>query len=312
MYYIPKVEALDGYKEYVNKLDINDDPVVFGMHKNANMSYQAQETEKLIRVLVSVNKVKDKAGGQTSNEIVLKYCDQIMNSDEINLATIGLFDIRGDLLLEDDRGLKPPLSTVLLQEVDRFNNLLAIIQNSLEKLIAAIGGTIVMSATLDNVYNSLLSNQVPQLWVENAYPSLKPLYSWVRDLASRVAFFRDWVKNGTPKKFALPYFFFPQGFLTGVLQSFARKNTIAIDRLKFEFRVIDPSKDSLEEAPEGGGVYVVGLFLEGARWDKRKILEDQTEGLMYDPMVPIAFIPTEQKEATGREKKAQRVSQHYL
>ena len=114
MYYIPKVEALDGYKEYVNKLDINDDPVVFGMHKNANMSYQAQETEKLIRVLVSVNKAKDKAGGQTSNEIVLKYCDQIMNSDEINLATIGLFDIRGDLLLEDDRGLKPPLSTVLL------------------------------------------------------------------------------------------------------------------------------------------------------------------------------------------------------
>ena len=100
----------------MNRLDINDDPVVFGMHKNANMSYQAQETEKLIRVLVSVNKAKDKAGGQSSNEVVLKYCEQIMNSDEINLATIGLFDIRGDLLLEDDRELRATLREALSVE----------------------------------------------------------------------------------------------------------------------------------------------------------------------------------------------------
>lgn len=38
-YYIPKVENVEAYKEYVNGFDLNDDPEVFGMHKNANMSY---------------------------------------------------------------------------------------------------------------------------------------------------------------------------------------------------------------------------------------------------------------------------------
>lgn len=83
---------------------------------------------------------------------------------------------------------------------------------------------------------------------------------------------------------------FPQGFLTGVLQNHARKYKIPIDSLSFTFNVtalmdtvpgpsksVEPSSqvDLTEESVEEDGVYVRGLFMEGARWDQEKgILQD--------------------------------------
>lgn len=216
-------------------------------------------------------------------------------------------EIREDLVALDERKLYKPLSTVLFQEVDRFNVLLAIISDSLEKLVAAINGTIIMSAVLDDVYFKLFNNQVPKVWSANAYPSLKPLQSWVKDLRKRIRFFQTWILQGKPhqERFKLPCFFFPQGFLTGVLQTYARENKIPIDTLKFEFRVYDPDKDNSKEDPlEPGSVLISGLYLEGARWDKkRRSLLDQFDGVLYDKMLPIAFIPKEVKPTIGKEMR---------
>jgi hypothetical protein len=49
-----------------------------------------------------------------------------------------------------------------------------------------------------------------QAWARYAYPSLKPLASWVADYHQRIAFMRAWLSEGTPKCFWLPGFFFPQ------------------------------------------------------------------------------------------------------
>lgn len=61
-------------------------------------------------------------------------------------------------------------------------------QTSLETLSKAIAGLVVMSEEMEKVYNSFLNNQVPSLWSNAAYPSLKPLGSWVKDLILRTAF----------------------------------------------------------------------------------------------------------------------------
>jgi dynein heavy chain len=61
--------------------------------------------------------------------------------------------------------------------------------------------------------------------------------------------------------------FFPQAFLTGTLQNFARKNQFAIDQVSWNFNVRDTMTfDNTKEAPTDG-CYVTGFFLEGARWD---------------------------------------------
>jgi len=84
------------------------------------------------------------------------------------------------------------------------------------------------------------------LWEKVAYPSLKPLASWIEDLKKRVEFMRTWLESGNPPCFWLSGFYFPQGFITGVLQTHARKYEIAIDHLSFSFRILDFFEDEIK------------------------------------------------------------------
>jgi dynein heavy chain len=59
------------------------------------------------------------------------------------------------------------------------------------------------------MYFSLLNNQVPKLWVKVAYPSLKGLGSWIRDLKERVKSMSEWLATGGPNCFWISGLFYP-------------------------------------------------------------------------------------------------------
>merc|ERR1711939_59927 len=137
---------------------------------------------------------------------------------------------------------------------------------SLPLLIKALKGLVVMNNELDAMANAIAMSAVPPAWEGKAYPSLKPFANWVDDLMDRLSFIADWVENGIPVVFWISGFFFPQGFLTGAMQNYARKHQYAIDTIGFSFPVIETPWEELKAKPEDGA-YIRGLFMEGARWN---------------------------------------------
>ncbi|KAH8862654.1 Dynein heavy chain 6, axonemal [Schistosoma japonicum] len=185
-------------------------------------------------------------------------------------------------------------------------------QNSLKQLKKAIKGFVVMSEDLEGVYTAFLQNSVPTIWSSKAYPSLKPLGSWVKDLVLRCDFINTWMIRGKPLSFWISGFFFPQGFLTGILQNYARKYDYPIDHLTFNFNVLPyyrnqeeisvaTSKLRLGETLEADktiekpkdGVLVHGLFMDGFRWDDKTMqVTDSILGEMLSIM-PILHMKPE-------------------
>jgi dynein heavy chain len=213
IYYAPKNGDLESYRKYIDGLPLKDAPEIFGMHENANITYQMQESEKIVSTVLSIQpRISSSEAGKTPDEIVIEKAIELKEGlpEKLN-RDMGL----KDMFKLNKEGLLPSLSTVLLQEMQKFNKLLTVMASTLVDLQDAINGIIVMSQELDTMYLSFTNGLVPPNWEEVAYPSLKPLASWYRDLCKRVEFMREWVVNGEPNSFWLSGFFFPQGFMTG-------------------------------------------------------------------------------------------------
>ena len=53
-YYIPPISPVEDYIKYIDQLPMADDPQVFGMHENANIAFQQQESDSMIRTMLSI------------------------------------------------------------------------------------------------------------------------------------------------------------------------------------------------------------------------------------------------------------------
>eukprot|EP01107_Rhizomastix_libera_P011726 TRINITY_DN2935_c0_g1_i3.p1 TRINITY_DN2935_c0_g1~~TRINITY_DN2935_c0_g1_i3.p1 ORF type:complete len:3350 (-),score=861.62 TRINITY_DN2935_c0_g1_i3:62-10111(-) len=292
IYYSPPPGNQKEYTTYLRTLPINDQPEVFGLHENADITYYQASTFMLleqIQLLESGSGASSKSG-LAREKIIIDSANGILER------------IPSSIVLDKPIKLDPMESytTVLAQEIIRFNKLLKVIDSTLHELLNAIKGLVVMSKSLEQMSNSIYDNQVPALWAEKAYPSMMPLSSWVVDLEKRLDFLKKWIKNGIPNVFWISGFFFPQAFLTGTLQNYARKHTVSIDTLSFSFEVIKKPEEELKRPEEG--CYVTGLFLEGARFNRETgFMDESFPKKLYDAF-PVLWLKPQQnrvKPTTG-------------
>jgi dynein heavy chain len=212
-YFAPRPGSLKALTTYFSSLPMTDDPVFFGMHENANVTFQTAESQALMATVLGLQPRTSGGGGEkSSDEIVLDMAREI--AAQVPL-TLEMEEAGPSTFVLQENGLLSSLAIVLTQEMVKFNRLLSAMASSLTDLQKAIKGLIVMTQELDKMYTSFLTNKVPGLWSKVGFASLKSLGSWVKDLIYRIEFMRKWLRNGQPSAFALPVFFFPQGFMTG-------------------------------------------------------------------------------------------------
>uniref|UniRef100_A0A1I8P355 AAA+ ATPase domain-containing protein n=1 Tax=Stomoxys calcitrans TaxID=35570 RepID=A0A1I8P355_STOCA len=304
----PRMATIQEYKEYVQKFPTQEDPEIFGLNQNANLVFQTKETNFFINTLLEGQPRTSAEEGQAQdNDLCLEVIGKIQ---DVLIKKISKETMHPYLNELDPKGQLPSLTTVLVQEVDRYNISLHVLHDSLVNLAKAIKGLVVMSEDLEEVFKSLLANMVPKLWEKKSFLSIKPLPSYIADFQRRLDFIQNWVNAGNPKSFWLSGFYFPQSFLTGVLQTHARKRVLPIDALKIDFKIMDEilvQQDFFERRANGkevadlygnlpesseAGVNVHGLFVEAAHWNKnRGGLCDAQIGELYSRMPTIRFIP---------------------
>uniref|UniRef100_A0A8B9Z4J6 Dynein axonemal heavy chain 3 n=1 Tax=Bos mutus grunniens TaxID=30521 RepID=A0A8B9Z4J6_BOSMU len=277
-YYIPPHGSYQSYIDYLRNLPITAHPEVFGLHENADITKDNQETNQLFQGVLLTLPRQSGGSGKSPQEVVEDLAQDILSKlpNEFDLELVmKLYPV----VYEES------MNTVLRQELIRFNRLTEVVHRSLIDLGRAIKGQVLMSSELEDVFSSMLVGKVPAMWMAKSYPSLKPLGGYVADLLARLAFFQEWIDNGPPVVFWISGFYFTQSFLTGVSQNYARKYTIPIDHIGFEFEVGSNPED---------GAYIKGLFLEGARWDRKKMqIGESFPKILYDPLPIIWLKPGE-------------------
>ena len=189
IYAPPNDGNLQTYMDYIETLPIKDEPEVFGMHPNTNINFQLQESDRIVNTVLSIQpRVSTAAGGKSPDEIIMEKCAEIQEQLPLLLDKA---EGKKEMFKTSAKGLLPSLTTVLVQEMERFNKLLTVMGASLTDLVKAIQGFIVMSEDLDKMYNALSIGVVPANWEKVAYPSLKPFATWFLDLIERVIFYGE-------------------------------------------------------------------------------------------------------------------------
>lgn len=200
LYVVPPEGELPVYVDYVNSLPVFAQPEAFGLHENADITKDLQQTQLMLETLLLTGG-GGTDGGSGQEEVVGAMVKDIMHRLPEN------FDVEKAQLKYPVR-YEESMNQVLCQEMLRYNRLLDIIRTSLVNLDKALQGLQVMSAELDTVFRAMSVGQVPNLWKEKSFPSLKPLASFTTDLLARLNMLQDWYENGQPPVFWVSGFFF--------------------------------------------------------------------------------------------------------
>lgn len=184
------------------------------------------------------------------------------------------------------QGLDVPLNVFLKQELERFQVIITIVRTMLVAICDAIDGTIIMTPEIVDAIEAMYQYRVPKKWVYDPTGAeiswlVPSLGGWLKSLKDRYFQLNTWYSTGQrPPSFWLTGFFNPQGFLTAVKQEVTRaqKGSVqwSLDDVLYKTdvksnEVIENSDGRVDKPlqPPSEGVYIHGLFLEGAGWDRK-------------------------------------------
>jgi len=190
-----------------------------------------------------------------------------------------------------------PLNIFLSQELQRFQFILTTVRGTMVSMMEAIDGNIIMTPEIVDSINAVNDFRVPYKWQFDPTGAeiswLTPaLAAWLKGLIDRHHQLNNWISKERPPSFWLTGFFNPQGFLTSMKQEVTRQKKAqnwSLDEVVYSSDVLkeviqgdDGRIEGKQVNPPAEGVYVHGLFLEGAGWNRsERRLEDSNPKELY-------------------------------
>ncbi|PKU48851.1 dynein heavy chain axonemal-like [Limosa lapponica baueri] len=268
--------------------------LVFGLHPNADITYQTNLANETLSTIVSIQpKDSSTGGGETREAVVQRLADEML---EKLPPDYNPHEVKAQL---QKMGAVQPINIFLRQEIDRMQHVISRVRTTLTDLKLAIDGTIIMSEELRDALDNMYDARIPKLWFRISWES-STLGFWFTELLERNQQFSSWLQDGRPNQFWMTGFFNPQGFLTAMRQETTRMNLAkgwALDSVVLHNEVTKMMKEDVTGPPPAdiGGVYIYGLFLEGAGWDRRnsRLVESAPKVLFTSlPVVHVYAVST--------------------
>uniref|UniRef100_A0A3B4UMV2 Dynein axonemal heavy chain 5 n=1 Tax=Seriola dumerili TaxID=41447 RepID=A0A3B4UMV2_SERDU len=310
-YSIPKCSNVDQYLTYIQGLPAYDTPEVFGLHPNADITYQSKLAKDVLDTILSIQPKDSSSGrGETREAVVSRLADDMLEKLPPDYVP---FEVRDRL---QKMGPFQPMNIFLRQEIDRMQRVIVLVRNTLTDLKLAIDGTIIMSENLRDALDCMYDARIPARWKKASWAS-STLGFWFTELLERNRQFQAWIFEGRPNCFWMTGFFNPQGFLTAMRQITRANKGWALDRMVLCNEVTRWMKDDITQPPSEG-VYVYGLYLEGAGWDRRNCkLIDSKPKVLFE-MMPVIRMYAENNMKDSRlyscpiYKKPVRTDMNYI
>ncbi|PIK59135.1 hypothetical protein BSL78_03940 [Apostichopus japonicus] len=165
-------------------------------------------------------------------------------------------------------GALMPLNIFLRQEIDRMQRVITVVRQTLSDLKLAIDGTIIMSENLKDALDNMYDARVPRLWEKVSWESTT-LGFWFTELIERNTQFR-----------------LPDCHAQEITR--AHKGW-ALDSVVLHNDMTRFMKEDIASAP-AEGVYVHGLFLDGAGWVAETAdLWSHQPKILFTPL-PVAHV----------------------
>uniref|UniRef100_A0A8W4FMI7 Dynein axonemal heavy chain 8 n=1 Tax=Sus scrofa TaxID=9823 RepID=A0A8W4FMI7_PIG len=269
-YKIPLCKTLDQYFEYIQSLPSLDNPEVFGLHPNADITYQSNTASAVLETITNIQPKESGGGvGETREAIVYRLSEDMLSKLPPDYIP---HEVKARLI---KMGHLNSMNIFLRQEIDRMQKVISILRGSLSDLKLAIEGTIIMSENLRDALDNMYDARIPQIWKRVSWDS-STLGFWFTELLERNAQFSTWIFEGRPNVFWMTGFFNPQGFLTAMRQEVTRAHK-------------GWTKEEIT-SPPAEGVYIYGLYMDGAAWDRRNgKLTESTPKVLFTQL-PVLHI----------------------
>ena len=282
----------EDYQKYINDKLPPESPILFYLHPNAEISYNTSQGQFLFECILDIQGGGSSGGeenqqkGDSLQDNIKKFMDRLKEKNTFNIPQ-----------LRQKAGKSPsPYDIVAFQECERLNYIFSSCLKSLEDLEKGLNGELNITDAMEALSQSIQYNKLPEAWNTAAgYPSKKPLSFWFDDLLKRHDQMDEWVKElKTPKCVNITLLCNPMSFITAVKQFTARAKILPLDDLDTMTEITNMSEDMVKDYPPDGGVYLSGMFLQGAKWedsnpDAPGFLTEMVNKEL-DPKIPVMHV----------------------